>query len=72
MPRSGVLVIVRVALAGKRPRDQIHLATDIDGHTLPDGDGGVMSKFERLLEVGATELPDCRCVSNASYEFDPK
>jgi hypothetical protein len=26
-----------------------------------DGDGGVMSKFERLLEAGSTELPDCRC-----------
>jgi hypothetical protein len=25
------------------------------------GDGGVMSKFERLLEAGSTELPDCRC-----------
>jgi len=37
------------------------LATDIDRHTLSDGDGGVMSKFERLLEAGSTELPDCRC-----------
>jgi hypothetical protein len=25
--------------------------------------GGVMSKFERLLEAGSTELPDCRCAA---------
>jgi hypothetical protein len=24
---------------------------------------GVMSKFERLLEAGSTELPDCRCAA---------
>ena len=24
---------------------------------------GVMSKFERLLEAGSTELPDCRCTA---------
>ena len=24
---------------------------------------GVMSKFERMLEVGSTELPDCRCAA---------
>ncbi len=23
--------------------------------------GGVMSKFERLLEADSTDLPDCRC-----------
>jgi len=23
--------------------------------------GAVMSKFERVLEAGSTELPDCRC-----------
>ena len=23
--------------------------------------GGVMSKFERLLQADSTELPDCRC-----------
>jgi hypothetical protein len=28
-----------------------------------DGDGGVMSKFERLLVAGSTELPDCRCTA---------
>jgi hypothetical protein len=39
------------------------LATDADRHTLSDGDGGVMSKFERLLEAGSTELPDCRCAA---------
>src|SRR5262249_16338680 len=38
-----------------------NLATDADRHTLSDGDGGVMSKFERLLEAGSTELPDFRC-----------
>jgi DNA-directed RNA polymerase subunit RPC12/RpoP len=27
----------------------------------PAGNGGAMSKFERLLEAGSTELPDCRC-----------
>ena len=27
------------------------------------GTGGVMSKFERLLEAGSTELPDCRCAA---------
>ena len=27
------------------------------------GHGGVMSKFERLLEPGSTELPDCRCAA---------
>jgi hypothetical protein len=27
------------------------------------GSGGVMSKFERLLEAGSTELPDCRCAA---------
>jgi hypothetical protein len=43
--------------------NQIHLATDTDRHTLSDGDGGVMSKFERLLEPGSTELPDCRCAA---------
>jgi hypothetical protein len=32
-------------------------------HTLAGGDGGVMSKFERLLEAGSTELPDCRCAA---------
>jgi hypothetical protein len=26
-------------------------------------DGGVMSKFERLLVAGSTELPDCRCTA---------
>ena len=31
--------------------------------TLSHGDGGVMSKFERLLEAGSTELPDCRCAA---------
>jgi hypothetical protein len=25
--------------------------------------GVVMSKFERLLEAGSTELPDCRCAA---------
>ena len=25
--------------------------------------GGIMSKFERLLEAGSTELPDCRCTA---------
>src|SRR6516165_6227811 len=29
----------------------------------PTGTGGVMSKFERLLEAGSTELPDCRCTA---------
>jgi hypothetical protein len=42
---------------------KIHLATDIDRHTLSDGNGDVMSKFERLLEAGSTELPDCRCAA---------
>jgi hypothetical protein len=41
----------------------IHLATDIDRHTLSTGTGGVTSKFERLLEAGSTELPDCRCAA---------
>jgi hypothetical protein len=27
----------------------------------PDGMGGAMSKFERLLQADSTELPDCRC-----------
>src|SRR6516225_6432800 len=40
-----------------------HLAIDADRHTLSGGDGGVMSKFERLLEAGSTELPDCRCAA---------
>jgi hypothetical protein len=31
--------------------------------TLSDGTGGVMSKFERLLVAGSTELPDCRCTA---------
>jgi hypothetical protein len=39
------------------------LATDADRPTLSDGDGGVMSKFERLLVAGSTELPDCRCAT---------
>ena len=30
------------------------------------GTGGVMSKFERLLEAGSTELPDCRCAAEMS------
>jgi len=42
---------------------QIHLATDADTRTLSNGDAGVMSKFERLLEAGSTELPDCRCTA---------
>ena len=25
-----------------------------------------MSKFERLLEAGSTELPDCRCTAEMS------
>jgi len=25
--------------------------------------GGIMSKFERLLEADSTELPDCRCTA---------
>jgi hypothetical protein len=43
--------------------EEIHLATDADTHTLSTGTGGVMSKFERLLEAGSTELPDCRCAA---------
>jgi hypothetical protein len=39
------------------------VATDIDRDTLSNGDGGVMSKFERLLEAGSTELPDCHCTA---------
>jgi hypothetical protein len=27
------------------------------------GTGDVMSKFERLLVAGSTELPDCRCTA---------
>jgi len=34
-------------------------------HTLQPG-WGVMSKFERLLEAGSTELPDCRCSAEMS------
>ena len=34
----------------------------IDIH-FPMGKGGVMSKFERLLVAGSTELPDCRCAA---------
>src|SRR5215471_2497150 len=29
----------------------------------PTGMGGVMSKFERLLVAGSTELPACRCAT---------
>ena len=29
----------------------------------PAGMWVVMSKFERLLEAGSTELPDCRCAA---------
>jgi hypothetical protein len=32
-------------------------------HTSRLGMGGVMSKFERLLVAGSTELPDCRCAT---------
>ena len=32
-------------------------------HTSRLGQGGVMSKFERLLVAGSTELPDCRCAA---------
>jgi hypothetical protein len=39
--------------------------TLIDIH-FPTGMGGVMSKFERLLEPGSTELPDCRCAAQMS------
>jgi hypothetical protein len=34
----------------------------IDIH-FPTGMGSVMSKFERLLVAGSTELPDCRCTA---------
>jgi len=34
----------------------------VDVH-FPTGTGGVMSKFERLLEAGSTELPDWRCAA---------
>jgi hypothetical protein len=34
----------------------------VDVH-FPTGTGGVMSKFERLLVAGSTELPDCRCTA---------
>ena len=39
---------------GDRCRTDIHF---------PMGIGGVMSKFERLLVAGSTELPDCRCAA---------
>jgi len=42
---------------------KFRLATNADRHTLSSGEGGVMSKFERLLEAGSTELPDCRCAA---------
>jgi hypothetical protein len=42
----------------------IHLAIPRNQRTISrHGTGGVMSKFERLLEVGSTELPDCRCAA---------
>jgi len=34
----------------------------VDVH-FPTGTGGVMSKFERLLVAGSTELPDCHCTA---------
>jgi hypothetical protein len=39
------------------------LATDADKTYAFQRGWGVMSKFERLLEAGSTELPDCRCTA---------
>ena len=39
------------------------LATDADKKYAFQRGWGVMSKFERLLEAGSTELPDCRCTA---------
>jgi hypothetical protein len=41
----------------------IQLAILCHTHTVFRRDGGVMSKFERLLVAGSTELPDCRCTA---------
>jgi hypothetical protein len=56
----------RLAEENQRLKDKLGLLdveTDTDGHTLSDEDGGVMSKIERLLEPGSTELPVCRCAA---------
>src|SRR5215831_14165873 len=40
-----------------------HVKTQLMDTHFPTGDGGVMSKFERLLVADSTELPDCRCAT---------
>jgi hypothetical protein len=56
LDRPGRREAVKIQLnsLGDRCRYTIHF---------PTGMGGVMSKFERLLEAGSTELPDCRCAA---------
>ena len=49
---------------GKRRKSKLNsLATDADKTYAFQRGWGVMSKFERLLEAGSTELPDCRCTA---------
>jgi hypothetical protein len=48
-------------IATKRPLERsLPCSSKLKGHA---NRGGVMSKFERLLEAGSTELPDCRCAA---------
>jgi hypothetical protein len=44
----------RLNSLGDPMRMDIHFLTEM---------GDVMSKFERLLMAGSTELPDCRCTA---------
>src|SRR6516225_5314393 len=54
---------------GRREAAKIQLnllATDADKTYAFQRGWGVMSKFERLLEAGSTELPDCRCAAEVN------
>ena len=55
-------LVIRSAKAPAAWRYWPQSGQDDDVH-FPTGMGGVMSKFERLLVAGSTELPDCRCAT---------
>ena len=59
-PRAARFDLLRVALLGNAPTK-----VDASGHSHKGALTGnkTMSKFERLLEAGSTELPDCRCAA---------
>ena len=60
LPRGSTVRLSAPAPAAWRYSPQSGQDDDIH---FPTGMGAVMSKFERLLVAGSTELPDCRCAT---------